>query len=53
MKNVIKTMMAVGAVSMAVGGAYLLSDKKNMKKAGKKLISAMDNAEDMIAKKIN
>ena len=28
-------------------------DKKTMKKAGKKVISAMDSAESMIAKKIN
>ena len=30
-----------------------MQDKKTMKKAGKKVISAMDSAEAMIAKKIN
>ena len=34
-------------------GRPRLADKKTMKKAGKKVISAMDSAESMIAKKIN
>ena len=46
-------MMVVGTVAGAVGGIYLFNDKKTMKKAGKKVLSAMDSAECMIAKKIN
>ena len=53
MKNMIKKMVAIGTAASALGCMYLLSDKKTMKKACKKVISAMDSAEDMIAKKIN
>ena len=53
MKNMFKAMMIVGAMAGVAGGIYLMNDKKAMKKAGKKVISAMDNAESMIAKKIN
>lgn len=53
MKNIFKTMMVVGTMAGVAGGIYLMNDKKTMKKAGKKVISAMDSAEDMIAKKIN
>ena len=53
MKNMFKAMMVVGTMAGIAGGVYLLNDKKTMKKAGKKVISAMDSAECMIAKKIN
>lgn len=53
MKNMFKAMMVVGTMAGVAGGIYLMNDKKAMKKAGKKVISAMDSAEDMIAKKIN
>ena len=50
MKNMFKAMMVVGTMAGVAGGIYLMNDKKAMKKAGKKVISAMDNAESMIAK---
>jgi formylmethanofuran:tetrahydromethanopterin formyltransferase len=53
MKNMFKAMMVVGTMAGVAGGIYLMNDKKAMKKAGKKVISAMDSAESMIAKKIN
>ena len=53
MKNMLKAVGVVGAMSGIGGGIYLMQDKKTMKKAGKKVISAMDSAESMIAKKIN
>ena len=53
MKNMFKAMMVVGTVAGVAGGIYLMNDKKAMKKAGKKVISAMDSAESMIAKKLN
>lgn len=53
MKNMVKAMMVVGTMAGVAGGIYLMNDKKAMKKAGKKVISAMDSAECMIAKKIN
>lgn len=53
MKNMFKVVTLMGTMTGIAGGIYLLSDKKTMKKAGKKVISAMDSAEDMIAKKIN
>ncbi len=51
MKNMFKAMMVVGTMAGVAGGIYLMNDKKAMKKAGKKVISAMDSAESMIAKK--
>ena len=53
MKNMFKAMTVIGTMAGLAGGIYLLNDKKAMKKAGKKVISAMDSAEDMIARKIN
>ena len=53
MKNMLKAVGLVGAMAAIGGGIYLMQDKKNMKKAGKKVISAMDSAEAMIAKTIN
>lgn len=53
MKNVFKTMMLVGTMAGVAGGIYLLNDKKACKKAGRKVLKAMDSAECMIAKKIN
>ena len=53
MKNMLKAVGVLGAMAAIGGGIYLMQDKKTMKKAGKKVISAMDSAESMIAKKIN
>lgn len=53
MKNMLKAVGLIGAMAAIGGGIYLMQDKKTMKKAGKKIISAMDSAEAMIAKKIN
>ena len=53
MKNMFKVMMVVGTMAGVAGGIYLMNDKKAMKKAGKKVVSAMDSAECMLAKKIN
>ena len=53
MKNMLKTFGVIAAMAAVCGGAYLMQDKKTMKKAGKKVSTAMDSAEAMIAKKIN
>ncbi len=53
MKNMFKAMTVIGTMAGLAGGIYLLNDKKTMKKASKKVISAMDSAENMIARKIN
>lgn len=55
MKNMLKTMGVglVGLMAGMAGGFYLANDKKTLKKTGQKVISAMDSAEAMIAKKIN
>lgn len=52
MKNMLKA-AAVGAAMAFVGtSAYMLGNDKLRKKTGKKVIKAMDNAEEMIAKKM-
>lgn len=55
MKNMLKTFgaLSLGMMAGLAGGMYLSENNKVMKKAGKKVISAMDSAEAMIAKKIN
>lgn len=53
MKNMLKAVGVLSAMAAIGGGIYLMQDKKTKKKAGKKVISAMDSAESMIAKKIN
>lgn len=55
MKNMLKTIgvATLGVMAGMAGGIYLANDKKTLRKTGQKMISAMDSAEAMIAKKIN
>lgn len=53
MKNMLKTVGLLSIAAVTCGGIYLMQDKKKMKQAGKKVISAMNSAEEIIAKKIN
>ena len=55
MMKIMGATLAVCSAAAIMGGMKTSnsSAKKTMKKAGKKVISAMDSAEAMIAKKIN
>ena len=54
MKNTMKTMLLMGVTALvAGGGAYIMQNEKLRNKTGKAVLKAMDNAEDMISKKIN
>lgn len=54
MKNMGKmlAMMGLGAVAAGGGMYYLMQNPKLKKQTGKAILKAMDNAEDMIAKKL-
>lgn len=52
MKNMLKAVGVLSAMAAIGGGIYLMQDKKQWK-SWQKVISAMDSAESMIAKKIN
>lgn len=46
--------MLIGMTAAVVGGgAYLMNNQKARQKTGKAMLKAMNNAEDMIAKKMN
>lgn len=54
MKNLMKNVALMGITAAAVGGGvYLMNNQKLRQKTGKAMLKAMDNAEDMIAKKMN
>ena len=44
---------ALAAVALASASVYVLSNKDVRKQTGKKMLKAMDGAENMIAKKMN
>lgn len=49
-----KAMAMIGMTAAAFGGGmYFMSNQKMRQKTGKAVLKAMDNAEDMIAKKMN
>ena len=53
MKNMVKAAALLGTMGLIGASVYLYQDKNARKKTGKKVLNAMDNAEAMIAKKIN
>ena len=53
MKNMFKVMGVVTALALVGGGVYLMNNKNARTTVGKKVTKAMDNAENMIAKKMN
>ena len=53
MKNMVKAAALIGTMGLIGASVYLYQDKNLRKKTGKKVLNAMDNAEAMIAKKIN
>lgn len=54
MKNAMKTIALMGVSAAVAGGAtYFMQNEKLRKKTGKVVLKAMDDAENMIAKKIN
>ncbi len=54
MKEMMKNLAIMGVTAAAVGGGmyYYMQNPQAKKKAGKAVLKAMDNAENMIAKKI-
>ena len=54
LKNFLKVAGALSVVGLVGGSVYMMMNNKNMRQtAGKKVLKAMDNAEGMIAKKMN
>lgn len=53
MKNMVKAAALLGTMGLIGASVYLYQDKNARKKTGKKVLNVMDNAEAMIAKKIN
>lgn len=53
MKNMVKVTAVATALALVAGGAYLMNNKNARTTVGKKVAKAMDNAENMIAKKMN
>mgnify|MGYP003225999715 CR=1 FL=1 len=51
MKNFLKVAGALSVVGLVGGSVYMMMNNKQT--AGKKVLKAMDNAESMIAKKMN
>ncbi len=53
MKNMVKIAGAAAALALVGGGIYLMNNQNAKNQVGKKMVEAMDSAEEMIAKKIN
>lgn len=53
MKNAFKIAGVAAALALAGTSVYLMNNKEARKQTGKKMLKAMDNAEGMIAKKMN
>lgn len=53
MKNFLKVAGALSVVGLVGGSLYMMQNQNMKKAAGKKVLKAMDNAESMIAKKMN
>lgn len=53
MKNTLMAITVIGAATAIGGGVYLMKNKDARIKTGKTMLKAMDNAEAMIAKKMN
>lgn len=53
MKNFLKVAGALSIVGLIGGSVYMMQNQSMKKSAGKKVLKAMDNAENMIAKKMN
>lgn len=53
MKNFLKVAGALSIVGLVGGSVYMMNNKNMKQTAGKKVLKAMDNAESMIAKKMN
>lgn len=53
MKNMFKVAGAITALALVGGGVYLMNNKNARTNVGKKMVKAMDGAENMIAKKMN
>lgn len=48
-----KVAAGIGAIALVSASVYALSNKDMRKQTGKKMLKAMDGAENMIAKKMN
>ena len=53
MKNMFKVAGAITALALVGSGVYLMNNKNARTNVGKKMVKAMDGAENMIAKKMN
>lgn len=53
MKNMFKYAGVAAGVALVGASIYVMKNDSMKKKAGKKVLKAMDSAENMIAKKIN
>lgn len=53
MKNMFKITAVATTLALVGGGLYLMNNKNARTTVGKKMTKAMDNAENMIAKKMN
>ena len=53
MKNFLKVAGALSIVGLIGGSVYMMQNQSMKKSTGKKVLKAMDNAENMIAKKMN
>lgn len=53
MKNMLKFAGIAAGMALVGASVYVMQNDTMKKKAGKKVLKAMDSAEDMIAKKIN
>lgn len=53
MKNFLKVAGALSIVGLIGGSLYMMQNQSMKKTAGRKVLKAMDNAESMIAKKMN
>lgn len=53
MKNMFKVAGAITALALVGGGVYLMNNKNARTNVGKKMVKAMDGAENMITKKMN
>ena len=52
MKSMFKAAAIAASLAFVGTSAYMLGNDKLRKKTGKKVIKAMDNAEEMIARKM-
>lgn len=53
MKNMMKVAGVAAALALVGTSVYVMSNKQARKTTGKKMLKAMDGAENMIAKKMN